>query len=275
MAKSDGKVVITEQKKRDEQELRKAVRAFNEKRRRILKKDPEAVSFLPEVRSLREERKALFVETAPQRKTRIADIRRFGEKGAEEVVTNKHGLSVTKYEVELLREYTRRRNIVAAHKRKNPPPGYKRGIDDPSVEGGTKKIEFDFDDMDKRQFNAKKKRMGNSFGGKRTLSKNRGDERYKTNYMKAARSQLGKWGKRLARMINAIPAARMVELAKDNQFLTIPFEYAAFDPQEKYEIIVREWRLHVALVEPDWSVKESEKYWKEHVGDMGEEGEGV
>jgi hypothetical protein len=273
MAKGDGKIIITEQKKRDEQELRKAVRAFNEKRRRILKKDPEASSFLPEVRSLREERKALFVETAAQRKTRIADIRRFGEKGAEAVVTNKKGLSATKYEIELLQEQTRRRNIVAAHKRKNLPPGYKRGIDDPSVEGGTRKIKFDFDDMDKRQFNAKKKRLNNSFGGGRTLSNNRRDEQYKKNYMKAARSQLGKWGKRLARMINLIPAARMVELAKNNQFLTIPFEYAAFDPQEKYEIIIREWRLHVTMVEPDWSVKESEKYWAEHVGDMGEEEE--
>jgi hypothetical protein len=273
MAKGDGKIIITEQKKRDEQELRKAVRAFNEKRRRILKKDPEASSFLPEVRSLREERKALFVETAAQRKTRIADIRRFGEKGAEAVVTNKKGLSATKYEIELLREQTRRRNIVAAHKRKNLPPGYKRGIDDPSVEGGTRKIDFKFDELDKRQLSAKKKRLKQSVGGGRILSSNNRDEQYKTNYMTAAKGQLGKWGKRLARMIASIPAARMVQLAKDNHLLTIPFEYAAFDPEEKYEIIIREWRSHVALPESDWSVKQSEKYWTEHVGDMGEEGE--
>ena len=94
----------------DNQELRKAVKNFNAKIRRLEKKDPQNKAALPEkvtVRQLKE-----LISTRRDLNRELNALKRFSKKGSEEIIDvpdSKYNLKITKWQKE---EMTRRAGII-------------------------------------------------------------------------------------------------------------------------------------------------------------------
>lgn len=83
----------------DEAELRRVVRNFNDKIRRLEKKDPKMKNALPERASVRQLKN--LIETRADLNRELNSLRRFSKKGAEEIVEvpeNKYNLKTTKWQ---------------------------------------------------------------------------------------------------------------------------------------------------------------------------------
>lgn len=86
-------------KQSDEAELKKAVRNFNDKIRRLEKKNPELKNTLPDRVSVKEIKN--LIETRQDLKRELNSLRRFSKRGAEELVTvpdSKYNLKITKWQ---------------------------------------------------------------------------------------------------------------------------------------------------------------------------------
>lgn len=79
----------------DEKELSRIVRNYNSKINRILKKDPNMKDFLPDRVSKKELKEN--IETRRDLKRELNSLKRFSERGSEELITNEQGLTITKY----------------------------------------------------------------------------------------------------------------------------------------------------------------------------------
>ena len=94
----------------DNAELRKAVKNFNAKIDRLAKKDPQNKAALPEritVRALKE-----LIDTRQDLNREINSLRRFSQKGKEEIITvpdNDYNLKITKWQKE---EMSRRAAVI-------------------------------------------------------------------------------------------------------------------------------------------------------------------
>ena len=104
----------------DEQELRRVVKNFNSKLSRIMKKNPEIAEYLPERMSYKELRENITSRQELNRE--LKSMKRFSQKGSEELVKSKSGLTVTKWEKKevgiqvaiINRERTRKRKLLEA-----------------------------------------------------------------------------------------------------------------------------------------------------------------
>lgn len=97
-------------KQSDDEDLRKAVRNFNDKIRRLEKKNPKKKNALPERVSVQEIKN--LVETRQDLKRELNALRRFSKRGAEEIVTvpdSKYNLELTKWQKN---EMSRRTGVI-------------------------------------------------------------------------------------------------------------------------------------------------------------------
>lgn len=84
----------------DERELKKTVRNFNDKIRRVAKKDPKNKNALPEKMTAKQIKE--LVVTRQEFKKLIKALKKFSEKGAEEIVTvpgSKYNTKITKWQL--------------------------------------------------------------------------------------------------------------------------------------------------------------------------------
>ena len=125
-------------KPNDEQELRKTVKNFNAKIKRLEKKDPKNKNALPEKVTLKQLKNT--IHTRQDFKRELNSLKRFSERGAETLVSvpnNKYNLKITKWQKT---EMNRRAAIINRKRKKrledvmNTPLysrgeslGYKRG----------------------------------------------------------------------------------------------------------------------------------------------------
>lgn len=97
-------------RKSDEQELKRAVRNYNDKIRRLEKKAPEYKSALPERVSVREIKE--LISTRQDLKRELNSLKRFSVKGAEEIIDapdNDYNLKITKWQK---KEMVRRAAVI-------------------------------------------------------------------------------------------------------------------------------------------------------------------
>lgn len=122
----------------DNQELSKAVKNFNAKVRRLAKKNPEIADYLPETVSVRDIKR--LVDTRQDFNREINSLRRFSQRGAEEIITipdTDYNLKTTKWQKE---DMTRRTAVINRRRKarleeissiemtdRGQPLGYTRG----------------------------------------------------------------------------------------------------------------------------------------------------
>lgn len=97
-------------KQSDDEDLRKVVRNFNDKIRRLEKKNPKNKNYLPERVSVQEIKN--LVETRQDLKRELNTLRRFSKRGSEELVIvpgSKYNLELTKWQKN---EMSRRTGII-------------------------------------------------------------------------------------------------------------------------------------------------------------------
>lgn len=80
------------------QEINRTIKNFNQKIRRLEKQEREV---LPSTISKKELKESVY--TRSELKRRLQELQRFSKRGAEEVLTTKSGLKITKYELENLK----------------------------------------------------------------------------------------------------------------------------------------------------------------------------
>lgn len=122
----------------DNAELSKAVKNFNAKVRRLAKKNPEIVDYLPETVSVRDIKR--LIDTRQDLNRELNSLRRFSKRGAEEIVTipdTDYNLKTTKWQKE---DMTRRVAVINRRRKarleeisglemtdRGQPLGYTRG----------------------------------------------------------------------------------------------------------------------------------------------------
>lgn len=97
----------------DTQQLAKVVKNFNAKINRILKKNPDASSYLPQKLSMKEARK--MIETRADFNRLTHSLQRFSKRGAEKAVSSSRGAKATEWEV---KEFNRKQAIVNRKRKK-------------------------------------------------------------------------------------------------------------------------------------------------------------
>lgn len=100
-------------RKSDTEKLARTVKNFNAKISRILKKDPSAISYLPEKMSMTKARE--MIETRADFNREVNSLTRFSRRGAEQVVSSTRGAKATKWEVH---EFNRKQSIVNRQREK-------------------------------------------------------------------------------------------------------------------------------------------------------------
>lgn len=87
----------------DEEKLRKAIREYNRKIRKINKTDPESALYQPKILNLNHERKKIKQADRSYFNNFINSLNRYLKPGAEQLTTNKQGVIMTKWEVKEVR----------------------------------------------------------------------------------------------------------------------------------------------------------------------------
>ena len=97
----------------DAEQLARTVKNYNAKISRILKKDPTAISYLPEKMTMKEARER--IETRADFNRLNNSLKRFSKRGAEKAVSSSRGAKATKWEVH---EFNLKQSIVNRKRKK-------------------------------------------------------------------------------------------------------------------------------------------------------------
>lgn len=220
-------------KTEDVENLRKAVKRFNAKRSRLIKKQPSYETLIPKM-SVRELRKE--IETRRDLNFQLNSMKRFLEKGAEEIIVNPQGVHATRWEIRELRFATNRINAM----RRSRLEKYKE-LNDGRLPWRIQDLEtlmpkqFTPEQYNFSQFEKTKAgilRMSKSYYWREA------DERYKENYLKSFREEIGiDMDENLYKILQNIDASELVVLAKVDPELSVGFNYSVEEAQSKVSII--------------------------------------
>ena len=220
-------------KTEDVENLRKAVKQFNAKRSRLIKKQPTYETLIPKM-SVRELRKE--IETRRDLNIQLNSMKRFLEKGAEDIVVNPQGVHATHWEIRELRYATNRINAM----RRSRLEKYKE-LNDGRLPWRIQDLET----LMPKQFTPEKYNLSQfekTKAGILHMSKSyywrEADEQYKENYLKSFKDEIGKdTDEDLYKILQNIDASELVVLAKIDPELSIGFNYSLEEAQSKVSII--------------------------------------
>lgn len=222
--------------------LAKEVKAFNAKRARIIKKNPDAVNYLPNKQSVKQLR-TLIANRNDERRI-IRSLEAFRKEDAQTPQITKSGVKTTKWQINELKKQTRllnkrraerlaeleekrknlpyhtdRLEVLALKPRKETAYDYKRKADwDKFVELTMEEVSGNFDKIVA--------------------------ERYKQNYLVALESEFTFPDldvSRLRGIIERLPPEKFIEAYKADPRLELKFMYNAIEQQEKFDYVVEAW----------------------------------
>ena len=213
----------------DLKEYNRRRKNFNAKRQRLLKKDPTIADFLPEAMTIDK------IKTRKDFHRFIKDSDDFLRRGSNEEVEY-HGLQVPTFFKDLMNRRIRSQNARRAHQRKQL-----------SREGGTDTLK---NEAELAKFNIvqpiRPDQIGKIYQGldRRTYDSKRAisDERYKQNYFKAVRDNLGHYGNEIIDLLQGVSGATMLEGMRYDQALEIDFLYGTQAQQAKAKYVLRTWK---------------------------------
>jgi hypothetical protein len=237
-------------KQSDKTDLQRAVRNFNAKIDYIRKTRPELAEFQPEKKSYKDIKQG--ITTRNDLKRELKSLQRYSKRGSENVVKNKYGLAITKYEKKEI-EYK-----VAKINRQRTKDRKKFGEMEVTTHGestGLKRAEMGSQRM--AQFNPKKFNFETQHGGmswekyvevvEKQVKDSYSDElvdRYKENYLKGIENGLGEYGKELYKIVEQIPAQKVLETFYNEQEAYIDFHYHDYEPIDndvKVDVLMDIW----------------------------------
>jgi ATP-dependent Lon protease len=220
---------------KDVAELQRVVRNFNAKIARVAKKNPTSAPFLPEKISVKDLKSKIGTRQDFNRE--LKSVKRFSNKGVENVQTTPSGLTLSKYEIKEAQIKTR---IVNA---KRSAEVKKLGL---SVQAGTmgqiksqnlkpKKFSLDKSPKEWDKFvESLEKEIKSNFKAEQA-------ETYKKNYLKAIKDQLGGDGYDLYKYVEKLDPMHIVKHGTSNPILSIDFKYDPQDAETIAEVALNEW----------------------------------
>ena len=211
-------------RKSDENELAKAVRKFNAKRTRILKKNPKMEEYLPtkiSTKKIRDE-----IKTRRDFKNVLNSIERFKRKGAEKPIITKEGVKTTAYEKKEIEIKVRAINARRTAERKRANVSTEKGTMGTIRENNLQPKKADINKLKKSDWEKFKESVEKQSRDSYFQDKY---ERYKENLLKGLENAFGEKGKMLQEIAKQIPAEQLTQMYYDDPILQIDFIY---DPLE-------------------------------------------
>jgi len=230
----------------DEEKLSRAVRNYNRKLDRLAKTQPYLADMLPDRLNKRELKNRIMTRSDFNRVVRSAE--RFSQRGAEQIVTNEAGFSLTRYEkrevayklsavnrrrAELLQKYEAM-EVMSQGK----TTGQKRG-QMPSIrmrELAPKK--FNWSTMTRQHYDQFVKTLNKQAYDKFTEQKN---ALHKRNYIKAFKAVFGNTQPELLKRLMELPAEDIVDKYYTDQNATFDFYYDPIALDLKAEVLKKTW----------------------------------
>ena len=222
---------------KDLAELQRVVKNFNAKIARVEKKSPHISHFLPEKISVKGLKSK--IETRADFNRELSSVRRFSEKGAENVKTLPSGATLTNYRLNEARIKSRIVEGAKTRERKKANLSVQAGNMGSIKANNLRPKQFNpnksMSDWDKFEQVLEKAVMSNYKHDKA--------EKYKENYLKAIKEQLGPEGYDLYRHVETLDPHFVVEHGVSNPKVSISFSYEG-DLQGNdviAEIALEEW----------------------------------
>lgn len=230
----------------DEERLKKAVSDFNKKRTKLISKNPDLVSVLPDRISKAEYKKKITNRSDFNKLVNSAE--RFLKPNAEKIIENDVGLRITKYE---------RKEIgikIATINRKRASRLEKYGNVDVVNQGvptGMKRKEMGSMRMNdlkpkKVNFNTLTKQNHKSFIeslNKQSMSSymTKADAKWKANYIKSLQHSLPKKYSFLITVLKNTPLDKFMDTIYRDQNASIEFNYSPESAELKAKILTQIW----------------------------------
>lgn len=223
-------------RQKDVESLNKAVRNFNQKVRRLKKKNPSKAQHYPETISIKDVRSK--IRTRQDFNREVKKIGRFSRRGIEEIVTTDKGLTVTKYE---LREASIMRRVINLKRKREAE---RLGL---TMEAGLKTQvkkqsltpKRDVKQVAQKDFKAYVQSLEKEISS--TFDKAM-QENYVENYMQGLFNALGEKAFPIFEMIEQLPADVIVDQSISNPFLTIAFMYDPLEQEDIANAMLEEWQ---------------------------------
>jgi hypothetical protein len=237
----------------DAEKLAKEIKRFNDKVTRTRRKHPELASILPE--TIKKADKAKMIEelkASPRsefNKT-LHSLERFSRKGAEQAISSKTGLTVTKWEKgevglkvqQINRERAKERQAMEQVDvtSRGQPVGLKRGEMGSERMNALKPKKFNFDVIKPGKEWQKFKESVNRQA--KFNNKNLRMELYKQNYIKSLRGTFGDYANEIIKIVERVPAETMVKTYFSEQEAVLGFIYEPQHAEFKLEVLKDIWQ---------------------------------
>lgn len=220
----------------DTQKLSKAVRNFNQKRRRLIAKNPELERYLPTPKSVRTLKKE--IKTRSTFNNVINSLKRFSKKGSEKLISLKSGVVVTKYEKQEARYNFLRKERFKANIRKQANVSTEKGTMGTIREMNLAPSKFNIETVDSKRwrkfFNSLEKQGRSEYYTDK-------DKQYARNYKIALKQELGKFGDDILTLLDKIDFSVIVDGYYDEASLEINEPYTEKDKEENANYIYENW----------------------------------
>lgn len=219
----------------DKRALSNAVRSFNSKRTRLIKKVPELADFLPQKLSVIEIKEA--ISTRSEFNKQLKSIKRFLRPGAEKTVYTKGGIKTTKYEVNELRIKVATINRQRAKKLKEMAPSTEKGTMGSIRENNLRPKKFNLESMNEKAWKAFKETVEKQSKPSYWADKNK---LYKKNYLEALKTEMSEHPKyhKLVDIVKKIPDDVLADEYYNNPLVQIDFVYGEEELNDRVEILI-------------------------------------
>lgn len=215
--------------KTDSKNLASAVRSFNAKRARLIKKDPTLEQYLPDKVTVKE-LKGEVITRRDLNKT-LNSLERFKRKGVENLVQSEAGVITTRYELRELQLKVRIINQRKAAELKRANLSTEKGTMGSIRSNNLKPKKFNFKTMTPGNWEKFVESVKKQSSAKYDYEKL---QRYKENYLNALERVFGEQGKDLIERVSKIDARILVDAFYNDPVLQVDFIY---DPHEMALVI--------------------------------------
>lgn len=219
----------------DRERIKKAVRRFSEKRKKVAREKPDIARFQPKTPTTREIERELQGKTKEALEYKLAALGRYLEEGAEDIYFTENGVITTNYQVAELRrgieEGNKHREELRARNRASTFTGTMGTLRDNSLRPRKDRVET----MEKKHWEDYVKSVEHAALGDSDEERERV---YKKNFLKALEGAFGDkggpYGRELYKRIKNTPLALYQDYYDIDPILTIEF---AYDPLHAQQVI--------------------------------------
>ena len=215
---------------KDERELKRIVKNFNAKVRRLESKEPYLTDKRPDKISYKDIREN--IDTRQDLNRKLKELQRFSKRGAEAIRETTSGVITTEWQfkeaaikqrVVTRRRREKRKNVESWQRQESESLFDKPKVDEIKPSGFEKYLK------------SLEKEIASTYDREKK-------ELYLENYISSAYDNLGVYASDIVSYVKSIPLDSFVEASLTNPFLSIDFHYTEAEQQEKAEQILSEWQ---------------------------------